>query len=230
MIVLANCILKNVGGHYSRLQSDDKKLIVSVYHMRNLNEDDLGRIMEVVTSDLHRDIITSRGEVHHKLGLPENEEVSHYSKYIHADERTSFTMVIGARPSHFSLSPARADFPNARYAVTISWRCGTREVDGWYVYSLPGLSKRKIVILACEGELLIDEIYMVVQSYLNVDLTLGDGRELTTDAVNKAIKRKAAVAWHYEKVNLPEVISIHNGSALLEIVVKNKRNYFPAEK
>lgn len=237
MIVLENCILKNVSGFYTRLQDEDKKLEAAVYSKQRLTDGDVKCITMTIEEDYFAGSgITRKSTIHDLLTAGDatrkadsDFNVLHYSRYIHSNGKTSFTLAIGGSPEYFSFLQARTEFPNAEFIVYGEWGCNTRRVNGWQNYTLTGLSKMKFVMISSQKELTSDELYMVTQAYLGEYPKLDADGAMTVDKMNANIRKLADVKWTHEEVHLPVVQSVCDGSALLEIVVSNDRNYLLAE-
>ncbi len=260
MIVLPNCILKNVQGYFSRIQDEDGKNDISIYHTKDLSDKEIEAISRIVFGDSEKPELTRKIAVHQALvkashsrskdrdPIASDYVVMYYSRYMHDSGQMSFVLTIGDNPEYFNLPRGRAEFPNMEYMVYGAWKCSSKEVDGWYIYTLAGLCKTRFIILACKTELLPDEIYMVIEGYLqSVASKRSDGDANTTDVsidganindatasdvtandVNAAIAEIAQVSVRDDMINLPRVESVNNGSALLEIIASNNRNFILA--
>lgn len=235
MITLMNCILKNAGGRYSRLQDNEGQIDISVFHRDSFSEKNLKVIWRVAMSETGTAWLSRKSSLQQALedddpnGAEEvNFTVTHYSKYLHDSGRTSFMICLGEKPEYFGFLRARAEFLHAEEIVKDNWGLQTRYEGDWTLYSLTKPPKTRFAIIACNTKLTTEEIFIIIQGYLT---SMKDpcSNEVMIERVNAAISRMAKVNWEDEKVNLPEAQSIHDGSALLEIVVANDRNYFLAE-
>ena len=236
MVVLSNCILRNVDGFYSRLQDDARKIDIAVFHVKRLTDEDLKVISWAIEEDVKSTELMHKATLQSLLTSGHEERIAdpdyivvHYSRYNHETGRISFAISLGKEPEYFSFSRARTEFPNVELTVYGEWGCQYRKVNDWNIYTLTNLSKSKFVMISSETELFSDEIYMVVRGYLGDAEKISDCNEISVETINANIAKLADVAWTHDEVNLPTVTAMHDGSALLEIVVLNNRNYFLAE-
>ena len=82
--------------------------------------------------------------------------------------------------------------------------------------------------MACKTELFPDELYLILRGYMAA-VEAKDGEALTPNDVCEGIRKVSGVSWHNRQINLPEVLSMHEGSVLLELAVYNNRNFYLAE-
>lgn len=232
---LTNCLLKNTGGYYSRIQDEDNKVNVSIYHTRELSNQELGVIAKSAIADLDKERLVPRKVIQNRLVsvcskryVGSEQSVTHYSKYRHASGQVSFTLALGEEPEYFCCARARAEFPEAPSIVDNEWKRGFRKALDWNINTLVDNSHYKFTMVACKSDLAPDELFMIVKGFQNS--TESNRDSVTVSELNQEIAKIAKVGWKDEKVNLPKAISIHNGKVLSEIIVTYSRNYFLAEE
>lgn len=231
MIILSNSILRNIDGYFSTLQDGDAGIKISVFHIAKLGDDQIEAIGRIVLEDQKSGKLTKRSIMEAIIAgdnAPKELKITYYFEYVDEFRIASFVLFIGEEPEYFHFERMRSEFPDAEMSVYGLWGCRTHWANGWRIYYLPHLFKERFTSVACKTELFPDELYLVLRGYIAA-VEAKDGEELTVNDVSEGIRKVSGVSWHNRRINLPEVLSMHEGSVLLELAVHNNRNFYLAE-